>query len=169
MSEKDKTEALLARIADALERLAPRTRAEADFDAADAFVWHAETLTLEPVAAVNRVDLSLLKGIERQVATLLENTRRFADGLPANNALLWGARGTGKSSLVKAAGPRVAADAALPGLDLEDAEPAQLDALAALHGGPHRVEDGVDSHLSFDLGDVGDPRHFVDDVDLDHA
>jgi predicted AAA+ superfamily ATPase len=110
MSEKDKTEALLARIADALERLAPRTRAEADFDAADAFVWHAETLTLEPVGAVNRVDLSLLKGIERQVATLLENTRRFADGLPANNALLWGARGTGKSSLVKAMHASVGAE-----------------------------------------------------------
>ncbi|MGH6621700.1 MAG: ATP-binding protein [Alphaproteobacteria bacterium] len=102
MSENDKTEKLLARIAGALERLAPVGRAEPDFDAADAFVWRAEKASLEPVETVNRVDLSLLKGIERQVATLLENTRRFADGLPANNALLWGARGTGKSSLVKA-------------------------------------------------------------------
>lgn len=102
MSENDKTEDLLARIAGALERLAPAGRAEPDFDAANAFVWRAEKASLDPVETVNRVDLSLLKGIERQVATLLENTRRFADGLPANNALLWGARGTGKSSLVKA-------------------------------------------------------------------
>jgi predicted AAA+ superfamily ATPase len=102
MSENDKTEALLARIADALERLVPPTDPEPDFEAADAFVWRAEKASLEPVVTVNRVDLSLLKGIERQVAILLENTRRFADGLPANNALLWGARGTGKSSLVKA-------------------------------------------------------------------
>lgn len=102
MSENDKMERLLARIAGALERLAPAAHADPDFDAADAFVWRAEKASLEPVESVNRVDLSLLKGIERQVATLLENTRRFADGLPANNALLWGARGTGKSSLVKA-------------------------------------------------------------------
>jgi uncharacterized protein len=95
-------EALLARIADALERLAPARRPAIDLAAADAFVWHAEGMHLDPVAKVNRVDLDLLRGIERQRETLLENTRRFAQGLPANNALLWGARGTGKSSLVKA-------------------------------------------------------------------
>ncbi len=110
MSENDKTEALLARIATALERLVPPAELEPDFDAADAFVWRAEKASLEPVETVNRVDLSLLKGIERQVAILLENTRRFADGLPANNALLWGARGTGKSSLVKALHATVSAE-----------------------------------------------------------
>ena len=69
---------------------------------ADAFVWHADPDRLEPIANVNRVDIGLLQGIERQREQLLDNTRRFANGLPANNALLWGARGTGKSSLVKA-------------------------------------------------------------------
>lgn len=93
---------LLARIADALDRLAPPPPPAIDVNAADAFVWHADPDGLEPVANVNRVDISLLKGVERQSAQLLDNTRRFADGLPANNALLWGARGTGKSSLVKA-------------------------------------------------------------------
>ncbi len=93
---------LLSRIADALDRMAPPPPPAADLSAADAFVWHAEPDCLEPVLQVNRVDLDLLKGIERQRGLLLDNTRRFAMGLPANNALLWGARGTGKSSLVKA-------------------------------------------------------------------
>jgi predicted AAA+ superfamily ATPase len=93
---------LLQRIADALDRLAPKPAAAADLSGADAFVWHAEGERLDPVQKINRVDLDLLKGIERQRDILLENTRRFAKGLPANNALLWGARGTGKSSLVKA-------------------------------------------------------------------
>lgn len=93
----------LSRIADALERLAPPSPATIDLDAADAFVWHADPDWLEPVPQVNRVEIQLLKGIERQREQLLDNTRRFARGLPANNALLWGARGTGKSSLVKAA------------------------------------------------------------------
>lgn len=92
---------LLHRIAAALERLAPAEPPAPDLWAADAFVWHAEG-TLTPVPRVNAVALDLLKGIEGQRARLLENTRRFAAGLPANNALLWGARGTGKSSLVKA-------------------------------------------------------------------
>ncbi len=93
---------LLQRIADALDRLAPKAAAAADLNGADAFIWHAEGDRLDPVHKINRVDLDLLKGIERQRDILLENTRRFAKGLPANNALLWGARGTGKSSLVKA-------------------------------------------------------------------
>ncbi len=96
------TVALLTRIAEALERMAPPPLAIPDLNAADAFVWHADPDGLEPVPNVNRVDISLLKGIERQCQVLLDNTRRFAGGLPANNALLWGARGTGKSSLVKA-------------------------------------------------------------------
>jgi uncharacterized protein len=93
---------LLARIADALERLAPPAAPKTDLDGADAFVWHADREWLEPVPSVNRVDLDLLKGIERVRDILYENTERFAAGLPANNVLLWGARGTGKSSLVKA-------------------------------------------------------------------
>lgn len=91
-----------ARIADALERLAPPAATAFDPWCADAFVWQPETQSLTPVARVNRVPLGLLKGVEAQAETLLANTRRHADGLPANNALLWGARGTGKSSLIKA-------------------------------------------------------------------
>jgi uncharacterized protein len=93
----------LRRIADALDRLSPRAPAAPDLDAADAFVWHPDGRRLAPVARVNRVDMSLLKGIDRVRDLLIENTERFARGLPANNALLWGARGMGKSSLVKAA------------------------------------------------------------------
>ncbi len=107
----DKTlKPLLERVAEALERLAPRPAAEPDFDAAEAFVWHADGERLEPVEAVNRVDLDLLLGIDRARDTLVENTRRFAAGLPANNALLWGARGMGKSSLVKAVHAAVGAE-----------------------------------------------------------
>lgn len=92
----------LNRIADALERMAPAPLAAPDFAAAPAFVWHVEPDRLEPVTQVNRVDLDLLVGINRSRDTLLDNTRRFAAGFKANNALLWGARGMGKSSLVKA-------------------------------------------------------------------
>ncbi|TWB59629.1 ATP-binding protein [Nitrospirillum viridazoti] len=92
---------LLTRIADALDRLAPPPPAPIDFQAADAFVWHAEGDRLSPVPEVSKVDIGLLQGVQRQRDILLENTRRFAQGLPANNALLWGARGMGKSSLVK--------------------------------------------------------------------
>src|SRR2546430_15015998 len=92
----------LKQIAAALERLAPRALAAPDFSAADAFVWHPEGRRLTPVARVNRVEMSLLKGIDRVRDVLADNTERFARGLPANNALLWGARGMGKSSLVKA-------------------------------------------------------------------
>ena len=102
---------LLRRVADALERLAPVAPPSAGLDSADAFVWHPETGTLEAIARVNRVDYVLLKGIARQAEILLDNTRRFATGLPANNALLWGARGMGKSSLVKAVHARVNAEA----------------------------------------------------------
>ncbi|MCX7297726.1 MAG: ATP-binding protein [Hyphomicrobiales bacterium] len=92
---------VLARIADALERLAPRPRAAPDLTIADAYVWHPDG-HLAPVPHVNRVGMSLLQGIDRVRDMLVENTERFAKGLPANNALLWGARGMGKSSLVKA-------------------------------------------------------------------
>jgi len=93
----------LAQIAAALDRLAPAPNPAPDFEAADAFVWHPQGPRLAPVAKVNRVDMALLKGIDRVRDMLVENTERFARGLPANNALLWGARGMGKSSLVKAA------------------------------------------------------------------
>jgi len=92
----------LDRIAAALERMAPAPLSAPDFDAADAFVWHVEPDRLEPVPHVARVEMDLLVGIDRSRDTLLDNTRHFARGLPANNALLWGARGMGKSSLVKA-------------------------------------------------------------------
>ena len=98
---------LLRRLVEAVERSAPPPPRDASPSDADAFVWHADTARLEAVARVNRVPIELLKGIERQMEILLANTRRFASGLPANNALLWGARGTGKSSLVKAAHDRV--------------------------------------------------------------
>ncbi len=92
----------LKRIAAALERISPMPQAAPDFDVASAFVWHTDPDRLAPVAKVNRVDVDLLVGIDRARDTLLANTLQFARGLPANNALLWGARGMGKSSLVKA-------------------------------------------------------------------
>jgi len=95
--------ALLNRIADALERLAPAAPGTPDFSRADAYVWQPAGHQLVPVPRVNRVEMALLKGIDRMRDILIENTERFARGLPANNALLWGARGMGKSSLVKAA------------------------------------------------------------------
>ncbi len=96
-------ESALTRIADALERLSPAPFAAPDFDAAEGFVWHVAPDRLDPVAAIRRVDIGLLVGVDRARDTLLENTLQFARGLPANNVLLWGARGMGKSSLVKAA------------------------------------------------------------------
>lgn len=93
---------VLRRIATALERLAPPTKAPTDFTVADAFIWQPAGGRLIPVPKVNRVGMSLLKGIDQVRDILVENTERFAAGLPANNALLWGARGMGKSSLVKA-------------------------------------------------------------------
>lgn len=94
--------AALERIAAALERLAPPPLPAPDFDVSDAFVWHAAGEIFQPVLKVNCVPLELLKSVASMRDTLLDNTRRFAKGLPANNALLWGARGMGKSSLVKA-------------------------------------------------------------------
>ncbi len=100
----------LTRIAAALERLSPAPVPSPDFDAAEAFVWHVDPDRLVPVEHVSRVDISLLVGVNRSRDTLLENTRQFARGLPANNALLWGARGMGKSSLVKAVHGAVTAE-----------------------------------------------------------
>ena len=94
--------AILQRIAEALERMNPAPVPSPDFDAASAFIWHTAPDRLDPVPDVSRVDLDLLIGINRARDILHENTVHFAKGLPANNALLWGARGMGKSSLVKA-------------------------------------------------------------------
>lgn len=102
---------IMERIAQGLERLAPPPAPTPDFTAADCFVFEPPA-TLAPVRIVNRVPIELLRGIDRSRDILLENTERFAHGLPANNALLWGARGMGKSSLVKAA--HAAVNAALP-------------------------------------------------------
>ena len=110
MNQSAKLEELLQRIATALERQAPGAAPENDLAAADAFVWHADRGRLEPVKSVNRVEMVLLQGIDRVRDILLDNTRRFAQGLPANNVLLWGARGMGKSSLVKAAHATVNAE-----------------------------------------------------------
>ena len=130
----------LERIAAALERMAPAPLEAPDFDSADAFVWHVEPDRLAPVERVNRVDMSLLVGINRSRDTLLENTRQFARGLPANNALLWGSRGMGKSSLVKAVHGAVKAE----GLDLKIVElqredlPSVARLLNLLRGSTHR-------------------------------
>ncbi len=100
----------LARIAAALERMNPAPAPAPDFDAASAFVWHPDPDRLVPIAHVNRVDVGLLVGVDRARDALIKNTVQFAKGLPANNALLWGARGMGKSSLVKAVHAKVNAD-----------------------------------------------------------
>jgi predicted AAA+ superfamily ATPase len=151
--------ALLSRIADALERLAPLGTAHADFTAADAFVWHAAGRRLSPVPKVNRVEMSLLRGIDRVRDQLAENTGRFARGLPANNALLWGARGMGKSSLVKAVHAEInhakAADARplkLIEIHREDIETLP-DLMGLLRADPHRFIVFCDD-LSFDADDT---------------
>jgi predicted AAA+ superfamily ATPase len=124
----------LTRIAAALERLSPTPPSAPDFSA-DAFVWHPQGRRLAPVPRVNRVDMQLLHGIDRMRDVLLENTERFARGLPANNALLWGARGMGKSSLVKAAHATVAAQSAKarrPGLKLVEIHREDIESLPDL-------------------------------------
>ena len=102
MNFQEPISGLIERIARAIERLVPREADPPDFESHDAFVWQAETEGFLPIEDVNRLPLPLLKGIDRMRDTLLANTMRFARRLPANNALLWGARGMGKSSLVKA-------------------------------------------------------------------
>ena len=130
----------LERIAQALERLAPAPLHAPDFAAADAFVWHTAPDRLEPVAQVARVDLGLLQGIDRARDTLLANTLQFARGAAANNALLWGARGMGKSSLVKAVHAAVRAEGlalTLVELSREDL-PSVTRLLAHLRAAPDR-------------------------------
>ncbi len=122
----------LDRIAKALERMAPPPLENPDFTSASAFLWHADPDGLEPVTQVNRVDIGLLVGIDRSRNTLVENTRQFAAGLPANNALLWGARGMGKSSLVKAVHAAVQAD--FPELKLIEVQREDLPSIGRLLG-----------------------------------
>ena len=131
LAENDNA-ALLTRIAGALERLAPAVPSPLDFSAAEAFVWHPEGRKLAAVRRVNRVDMSLLKGIDRVRDLLVENTERFARGLPANNALLWGARGMGKSSLVKAAHAAIGAAHPAAGLKLIEIHREDIESLPEL-------------------------------------
>lgn len=130
----------LTRIADALERMSPAPLSAPDFDDADAFVWHVAPDRLEPVRKVNRVALDLLVGVNRSRDTLLNNTLQFARGLPANNALLWGARGMGKSSLVKAVHAEVLAQGApLKIIELQREDlPSVSRLLNLLRAAPHR-------------------------------
>lgn len=146
---------LLRRIADALDRLSPPRRETPDFEAAQAFVWHPAAARFAPVARVNRVELPLLKGIDLVRELLLENTERFARGHSANNALLWGARGMGKSSLVKAAHADVVAR--VPTLKLVEIHREDIESLPELmaiaRAASYRFIVFCDD-LSFDAGDT---------------
>src|SRR5947207_15460195 len=150
----------LLRIAEALERLSPRVPAAPDLGAADAFVWHPDGRRLMPVPKVNRVEMGLLRGVDRVRDVLMDNTERFARGLPANNALLWGARGMGKSSLVKASHASVNAARAKSGpgalklieIHREDIE-SLPDLMTLLRGATARVIVFCDD-LSFDADDT---------------
>ena len=147
---------LLRRIAEALEALAPAPAADAALDSAEGFIWHADGARLEAVPRINRLDLALLKGIDSVRDILLDNTRRFARGLPANNALLWGARGMGKSSLIKAVHGLVAAEApnGLPLVEIHREEIVSLPLLLArLRGAGRRCLLFCDD-LSFDAEDT---------------
>ncbi|MDZ7600752.1 MAG: ATP-binding protein [Hoeflea sp.] len=104
----------LTRLSRAVEALAPPRPDEIDFDAAACFVWDADRQHLAPVTRPNRIEISLIKGVDHVRDILVDNTHRFARGLPANNVLLWGARGMGKSSLVKAVHASLAAEPDLP-------------------------------------------------------
>jgi predicted AAA+ superfamily ATPase len=153
--------AALERIADALERLAPPSAMAADLSSADAYLWRSDLRRLEAVPRVNRVDISLLKGIDQARDLLLGNTERFAKGLPANNALLWGARGMGKSSLVKAVHAQINRQNGgepdgrrlkLVEIHREDIE-ALPQLMSLLRGDAHQVLVFCDD-LSFDAGDA---------------
>ena len=163
MNDESALIARLERLAAALERLAAPAPAAPDFDAAEAFIWRPDRDGFEPVGAVNRVSLELLKGLDGVAPQLAENTERFARRLPANNALLWGARGMGKSSLVKAVHADVRArlrkELSAQGSDLKLVEIHREDiaslprCLAALRKSPHRFIVFCDD-LSFDKEDT---------------
>jgi len=161
LTDAPSTQDLLARIAAALERLSPPAPAAPDFSAADAFVWRAEAHALAPVAKVSRVELGLLQGVDLMRDQLVGNTERFARGLPANNVLLWGARGMGKSSLVKAAhadiNERLAGTPGFAGLKLVEIHREDIESLPVLMGflrdAPYYFIIFCDD-LSFDGGDA---------------
>ena len=142
-----------------LARIAPREAEPTNLSAADCFVWSPETGALEPVLRVNRVDISLIRSVEQVRDILLDNTRRFTAGLPANNALLWGARGMGKSSLVKAVHASINLDRAANELPLKLVEIHREDIdtlpklLAILKPAPFRFILFCDD-LSFDHDDT---------------
>lgn len=150
--------AVLRRIANALERLAPAAPATLSLDSADAFVWQSDDKRLMPLASVAALPLDLLKGINRSRDTLLENTQRFAKGVAANNALLWGARGQGKSSLVKAVHAHINenryGEERLKLIEVHREDIASLPVLLArLRTEPYRVIVFCDD-LSFDAGET---------------
>ncbi|MGO9944608.1 MAG: ATP-binding protein [Rhodoblastus sp.] len=152
---------LLARIAEALERLSPPPPENPDFSEAHAFVWRAESQKLVAVRKVSRVELGLLRGVDFLRDQLLGNTERFARGLPANNVLLWGARGMGKSSLVKAAhadvNARLSGSPEFAGLKLIEIHREDIETLPVLMGllrdAPYPFIIFCDD-LSFDGGDA---------------
>ena len=147
----------LERIAEALERLSPAPFSAPDFNSSEAFTWHVKPDRLEPVDKVNRVDMSLLVGIDRARDTLIGNTRQFAQGWPANNALLWGARGMGKSSLVKAVHAAVRAE----GKDLKLVEMNREDLVSV--GRLLNILRGVDARFVLfcdDLSFSNDDQHY---------
>ncbi|WP_349364517.1 MAG: ATP-binding protein [Roseitalea porphyridii] len=120
----------LDRLVAALDRLAPPPPPDPDLTAADCFIWDQSRLS--PVPKVNRIEIGLIKGVDRVRDILVNNTQRFARGLPANNVLLWGARGMGKSSLVKAAHAAINAAGAEPPLKLIEIHREDVDALPRL-------------------------------------
>ncbi|QPC87569.1 DUF815 domain-containing protein [Mesorhizobium sp. NBSH29] len=157
---KNQTESLeskLDRLIEAVSRLAPPPVPQTDLLAADCFVWAAERGFLEPVTRVNRVDIGLIRGVDRVRDILADNTQRFADGLPANNVLLWGARGMGKSSLVKAVHAAINAKPKAEPLKLIEIHREDIDTLPALmtllKAAPYRFILFCDD-LSFDHDDT---------------
>ncbi|WP_115050844.1 ATP-binding protein [Brucella canis] len=155
MTTEDILSQKLDRLIAALERIAPPEAKTPDLDAADCFVWAPERLVLDPVSRVNRVDIALIRGVDLVRDQLVDNTRRFAKVFPANNVLLWGARGMGKSSLVKAAQASVNAE-------FPDITPLKLVEI-------HRED--IDS-LPVLMNLIKETRHrfilFCDDLSFDH-
>lgn len=158
MDELNENGSVLRRIADALERLAPPAPIDLSLGSADAFVWQSDDKSLMPLAHVAALPLDLLKGINRSRDTLLDNTQRFASGVAANNALLWGARGQGKSSLVKAVHAHInesrSGEERLKLIEVHREDIASLPVLLArLRTEPYRVIVFCDD-LSFDAGET---------------
>ena len=149
----------IERLIEAVSRLSPPPSQPPDFDSASCFVWEPETARLAPVRKVNRVELKLIRGVDHVRDILVENTSRFAAGLPANNTLLWGARGMGKSSLVKAVHADIAGAMEKSAGELKLIEIHREDIntlpklMSLLRGAPHRFILFCDD-LSFDAGDT---------------